>query len=159
MNRIRRSILAAGAVVLTAFGTNTSKADDIVDMAANAGNLNTLVAALERANLVETLKWPNKSFTVFAPTDEAFANLPAGTIENLNEDQLRAVLTYHVLPGWVRTYDLEGKKQYLETVQGSKVAARAFNDVHVDEAKVISSDIIATNGVIHVIDQVIMPPQ
>jgi uncharacterized surface protein with fasciclin (FAS1) repeats len=160
VNIVRRSILAAVAVLPLAFGAAAAKAADIVDTAASAGQFETLLAAVKAAGLVETLKGDGP-FTVFAPTDEAFANLPAGTVENLlkpeNKDQLIAVLTYHVVPGTVRTYDLEGKRQFVETVQGSKLTVRAFNDVHVDEAKVISSDIIATNGVIHVIDAVVLP--
>ncbi len=160
MKLFRNTGLAAVAAVVMAFSTVSAKAADIVDTAVAAGDFTTLAAALEAAGLVETLKGPGP-FTVFAPTDQAFSNLPAGTVENLlkpeNKDQLIAILTYHVVPGAVRTYDLEGKKQYVETVEGGKLTVRAFNDVHVDEAKVISPDIIATNGVIHVIDQVVMP--
>lgn len=157
---ITKIAIAAVAALPLAIGTVTAKAADLVDTAVSAGQFETLVAAVQAAGLVETLKGPGP-FTVFAPTDEAFARLPAGTVENLlkpeNKDQLVAVLTYHVVPGWVRSDDLLGKKQFVETVQGSKLSVRAFNDVHVDEAKVISSDIIATNGVIHVIDTVVLP--
>ena len=155
MTKSRLTCLAMITAFLMVFGTASVSADDIVDTAVNEGNLNSLVAALERAGLVETLKGPGP-FTVFAPSDDAFANV-AGTVQNLTQDELRSVLTYHVVPEWIRTYDLEGKLQYIETVQGSKLTVRAFNDVHVDDARVISSDIIATNGVIHVIDQVLMP--
>ena len=160
MNLIRRSILAAVAVMPMAFGAVTAKAQDIVDTAVSAGQFETLVAAVQAAGLVETLQGSGP-FTVFAPTDEAFAKLPAGTVENLlkpeNKDQLVAVLTYHVVPGKIMASDLSAKRQFVETVQGSKLDVRAFNDVHVDEAKVVSANIVASNGVIHVIDTVVLP--
>ena len=160
MNFVRRSFLAAVAVLPLAFGAATAKAADIVDTAVSAGQFETLVAAVKAAGLVETLKGDGP-FTVFAPTDEAFAKLPAGTVEDLlkpeNKDQLVAVLTYHVVPGKVMADDLAGKKQYVETVQGSKLSVKAFNDVRIDEARVVSADIIASNGVIHVIDAVVLP--
>ena len=160
MKFIRRSILAALAVIPLAFSVSAAKAQDIVDTAVSTGQFNTLVAAVQAAGLEETLRSPGP-FTVFAPTDEAFAKLPAGTVENLlkpeNKDQLVAVLTYHVLPGKVMASDVAGKKQYVETVQGSKLTVRAFNDVHVDDAKVVAADVVAANGVIHVIDSVVLP--
>ncbi len=110
--------------------------------------------------MVETLKSPGP-FTVFAPTDEAFAKLPAGTVENLlkpeNKAQLQAVLTYHVLSGAVMSGDIAGKKLSPATVQGSTVDIDATNGVKVDNANVISADIKTSNGVIHVIDSVILP--
>ena len=134
--------------------------EDIVDTAIGAGTFETLVAAVQAAGLEETLRSPGP-FTVFAPTDEAFAKLPAGTVEDLlkpeNKDQLVAVLTYHVVAGKVMAADVAAKKQFVETVQGSKLTVKAFNDVHVDEAKVISADVVASNGVIHVIDAVVLP--
>ncbi len=160
MNFVRRSIFAAVAVLPIAFGAVAAKANNIVTTAAEAGQFETLVAAVQAAGLVETLQGPGP-FTVFAPTDEAFAKLPAGTVENLlkpeNKDQLVAILTYHVVPGRVMADDLSGKRQFVETVQGSKLDVRAFNDVHINDAKVVSADIVTSNGVIHVIDSVVLP--
>ena len=133
---------------------------DIVDTAVAAGSFNTLATALKAAGLVETLKGKGP-FTVFAPTDEAFAKLPAGTVENLlkpeNKEKLVAVLTYHVVPGKVKS----GKVVELtsaKTVQGSAVNISVKDgSVYIDEAKVIKADVKASNGVIHVIDSVILP--
>ena len=140
-------------------GSNSGKAD-IVDTAIEAGAFQTLVAAVKAAGLVETLKGDGP-FTVFAPTDEAFAKLPAGTVENLlkqeNKDQLVAVLTYHVVPGKVMSSDIAGKKLSAETVQGSNVAIDATSGVKVDGASVVTADVETSNGVIHVIDSVILP--
>ena len=136
-----------------------SKAD-IVDTAVAAENFSTLVAAVEAAGLVETLKGDGP-FTVFAPTDEAFAALPAGTVENLlkpeNKDQLIAVLTYHVVPGKVMSSDIAGKQLEAKTVQGDSVEIDATSGVTIDGASVIAADVEASNGVIHVIDKVILP--
>ena len=133
---------------------------DIVDTAVGAGSFNTLVAAVQAAGLVETLKGEGP-FTVFAPTDEAFAKLPAGTVENLlkpeNKDQLVAVLTYHVVPGKVMSADIAGKKAEVPSVQGSAISVDATDGVKVDEANVVTPDVEASNGVIHVIDAVILP--
>ena len=133
---------------------------DIVDTAAGAGSFNTLVAAVEAAGLVGTLKGEGP-FTVFAPTDAAFAALPEGTVQTLlepgNKDRLVAVLTYHVIPGKVMSADIAGKMLEAETVQGSTVAIDATEGVTVDGATVTTADIEATNGVIHVIDRVILP--
>ncbi|MDA0787666.1 MAG: fasciclin domain-containing protein [Proteobacteria bacterium] len=135
-------------------------AKDIVVTAVENSQFSTLVAAVQAAALVDTLKGDGP-FTVFAPTNEAFAKLPAGTVENLlkpeNKDQLVAVLTYHVLPGKVMSADLAGKKLSAKTVQGSNVDIDATNGVSVDNAKVITADIETSNGVIHVIDTVILP--
>jgi len=136
---------------------------DIVDTAVAAGSFETLVAAVQAAGLVDTLKGEGP-FTVFAPTDEAFAALPEGTVENLlkpeNRDQLVAVLTYHVVPGKVMSGDLAGKSMDVATVEGSDVAVDATGDaVMVNDATVIGADVEASNGVIHVIDKVILPPQ
>jgi len=139
---------------------NDSGPADIVDTAVTAGSFNTLAAALGAAGLVDTLKGEGP-FTVFAPTDEAFAALPAGTVENLlkpeNKDQLIAVLTYHVVAGAVMSGDLAGQKLMVDTLQGSTVHIDATNGVKVDGANVIQADVIASNGVIHVIDAVILP--
>ncbi|WP_029063767.1 fasciclin domain-containing protein [Labrenzia sp. DG1229] len=133
---------------------------DIVDTAVGAGSFNTLVDAVQAAGLVETLKGEGP-FTVFAPTDEAFAALPEGTVENLlkpeNKDQLVAILTYHVVPGKVMSSDIAGKKAEVASVQGDKISVDATDGVKVDGAKVVTADIETSNGVIHVIDAVILP--
>ncbi len=133
---------------------------DIVQTASAAGSFNTLVAAVKAAGLVGTLK-SDGPFTVFAPTDEAFAALPEGTVENLlkpeNKDQLIAVLTYHVIPGKVMSGDIAGKALEVKTVQGSTVNINATSGVMVDGASVVKADIDTSNGVIHVIDKVILP--
>jgi uncharacterized surface protein with fasciclin (FAS1) repeats len=136
------------------------KAKDIVDTAVGAGQFNTLAAALEAADLIGTLKGDGP-FTVFAPTDEAFAKLPEGTVENLlkpeNRDQLTAILTYHVVAGKVYAADVV-KLQAATTVNGSDVAIEVKDGgVRIDNANVIKTDIGASNGVIHVIDAVILP--
>jgi len=141
-------------------GTVRSADLDIVDTAVGAGNFQTLAAALEAAGLIETLKGDGP-FTVFAPTDEAFAKLPAGTVENLlkpeNRDQLTAILTYHVVPGRVTAEQVVGLES-AATVNGQSVAIKIAGDkVMIDEANVVAADIMASNGVIHVIDSVILP--
>ena len=133
---------------------------DIVDTAAEAGAFNTLLAAATAAGLVDTLKGDGP-FTVFAPTDEAFAALPEGTVDNLlkpeNKDQLVAVLTYHVVPGAVTSDQLAGKRLSVETVQGQSLHVNGKNGVRVNKSNVTAADIMATNGVIHVIDKVLLP--
>ena len=133
---------------------------DIVDTAVSAGSFKTLVAAVTAAGLVDTLKGDGP-FTVFAPTDEAFAKLPAGTVEDLlkpeNKDQLIAVLTYHVVSGKVMSGDIAGKKMDVATVQGSKLSVDATDGVKIDNASVVQADIETSNGVIHVIDTVVLP--
>ena len=137
-----------------------AKAADIVDTAVEAGSFNTLVAAVKAADLVDTLKGEGP-FTVFAPTDEAFAALPEGTLDDLlkpeNKDQLVAILTYHVVPGKVMSGDIAGQKLDVETVQGTTVAVDAMSGVKIDDAMVTTADIETSNGVIHVIDKVILP--
>ena len=133
---------------------------DIVDTAVSAGQFSTLAAALEAADLIATLK-SDGPFTVFAPTDAAFAKLPEGTVENLlkpeNRDQLIAVLTYHVVAGKVEAADVVTLES-ATTVNGADVTITVANDgVQVDDANVIMTDIGASNGVIHVIDTVILP--
>jgi uncharacterized surface protein with fasciclin (FAS1) repeats len=160
MNALKRFTIAMVAVLPLAFVGAKAMEKDIVDTAVTAGKFGTLVAAVQAADLVATLKGPGP-FTVFAPTDEAFAALPAGTVESLllpeNKDQLIAVLTYHVIPGKVMSSDIAGKSMDVQTVQGSMVMVDATNGVMVDSARVITADIVASNGVIHVIDQVILP--
>lgn len=148
---------AASLLAGTAFAGGHSK--DIVDTAVEAGTFETLVAAVQAAGLVETLKGEGP-FTVFAPTDEAFAALPEGTVENLllpeNKDQLVAILTYHVVPGKVMSTDLTDDME-AATVQGSTVTIDLDNGVMVENATVTTADIETSNGVIHVIDTVILP--
>ncbi|MBR9786811.1 MAG: fasciclin domain-containing protein [Vibrionaceae bacterium] len=133
---------------------------DIVDVAASNGSFNTLVAAVQAADLVETLKGEGP-FTVFAPTDDAFAKLPEGTVDMLlmpeNKDKLVSVLTYHVVPGKVMAADVV-KLDKATTVQGQDVMIKTMGDkVMVNNANVTATDVKAKNGVIHVIDTVIMP--
>ncbi|MBL6903953.1 fasciclin domain-containing protein [Gammaproteobacteria bacterium] len=160
MIKIKRLTVALLAVLPLAFSSVNAKAQDIVDTAIAAGQFGTLVAAVQAAGLVDVLKGDGP-FTVFAPTDEAFAALPAGTVENLlkpeNKDQLTAILTYHVVPGKIMSADIAGKTAEVTTVQGSDISVNAMNGVMVDNATVVAADIEADNGVIHVIDQVVMP--
>ncbi|MEM0943857.1 MAG: fasciclin domain-containing protein, partial [Pseudomonadota bacterium] len=136
-----------------------SASKDIVDTAVEAGSFNTLVAAVQAADLVDTLKGDGP-FTVFAPTDEAFSKLPAGTVEDLlkpeNKDKLVAILTYHVVPGKVMSTDLSDDMT-AATVQGGDITIDLDEGVKVNDASVVSADIVAENGVIHVIDTVILP--
>jgi uncharacterized surface protein with fasciclin (FAS1) repeats len=154
----RRTVLALAATTALA-GTAFAQDADIVDTAVGAGTFTTLVAAVEAAGLVETLKGEGP-FTVFAPTDDAFAALPAGTVEELlkpeNKDQLTAILTYHVVPGKVMSGDLSNGMT-AATVQGGEVTIMTEGGVKVNDANVTTADIEASNGVIHVIDKVIMP--
>lgn len=135
---------------------SAAHAKDIVDTAVGAGTFKTLVAAVQAAGLVETLKGPGP-FTVFAPSDEAFAKLPAGTVEALLKDKakLASILTYHVVPGKVMAKDV--KAGQVKTVQGQSITIKTEGGVMVDGAKVVATDVAADNGVIHVIDSVIMP--
>ena len=137
-----------------------SHGKDIVEVAVGAGQFNTLAAALEAADLIDTLKGEGP-FTVFAPTDDAFAKLPAGTVESLlqpeNREKLTAILTYHVVPGNVLAADVVELDE-VTTVNGKTVAIEVIDGgVKVDNANVIKTDIAASNGVIHVIDTVIIP--
>jgi uncharacterized surface protein with fasciclin (FAS1) repeats len=152
-----RSLALAATV---AFGASVAHAanKDIVDTAVGAGSFNTLVAAVTAAGLVETLKGPGP-FTVFAPTDDAFKALGATVDELLkpeNKDKLVAILTYHVVPGKVMSGDLTDGME-AATVQGETVMIDLDNGPMVDDAKVVTADIETTNGVIHVIDKVILP--
>lgn len=156
----RRSLLAAVAVTSLTVSVTAAKAADIVENAVSAGNFTTLVAAVKAAGLVDTLKSAGP-FTVFAPTDEAFAKLPAGTVDNLlkpeNKDQLVAMLTYHVVPGKIMSGDIAGKTAMVKSVQGSELSVDATNGVKIDGANVVTADIDTSNGVIHVIDPVVVP--
>ncbi len=152
--------VAATAVGLAAGGARAAE-NDIVDTAVAAGQFKTLAAALGAAGLVDTLKGAGP-FTVFAPTDAAFAKLPAGTVDSLlkpeNKAKLTAILTYHVAPGAVMAAQVVKLKE-AKTVNGAKLMIRADGGtVKVNDAKVTAPDIVASNGVIHVIDTVLMPP-
>ena len=153
------SVLTATALTSSAgFAGGHSK--DIVDTAVAAGSFTTLVAAVKAADLVDVLKGDGP-FTVFAPTDEAFAALPAGTIDDLlkpeNKDKLVNILTYHVLSGKVMAADIAGKQIEVEMANGAKASIDASNGVKIDNATVVSADVETSNGVIHVIDAVILP--
>jgi uncharacterized surface protein with fasciclin (FAS1) repeats len=130
---------------------------DIVDTAINAGSFETLVAAVKAAGLVDTLKGKGP-FTLFAPTDDAFAKLPKGTVDNLLKDvpQLKKILTYHVVSGKVMAADVS-KMKSAKTVEGSEVKIDASKGVKVNDATVSKADVPADNGVIHIIDTVLMP--
>jgi uncharacterized surface protein with fasciclin (FAS1) repeats len=155
----RRTFLAlsaAAALATPAFAQDK----DIVDTAVGAGNFTTLVAAVQAAGLVDTLKGAGP-FTVFAPTDAAFAALPAGTVEDLlkpeNKDKLVKILTYHVVPGKVMSGDLtEGMKA--KTVEGGELTITLDGGAKVNGVAVSTPDVMATNGVIHVVDAVLLPP-
>ena len=157
---LRRTFITAAAAMTfatSAFAGGHSM--DIVDTAASAGSFTTLVAAVQAAGLVDTLKGEGP-FTVFAPTDEAFAALPEGTVEALLADPeaLAAILTYHVVAGKVMSTDLSDGMM-AATVNGTDITIGTMGGVSVNGANVVTADIEASNGVIHVIDAVILPPQ
>ena len=133
--------------------------ENIVETAIHAGSFKTLVTAVQAAGLVETLSGPGP-FTVFAPTDDAFAKLPKGTVESLLKDKakLNGILTYHVVPGKVMAADVV-KLHSAKTVQGQNLTVSSNGDVRIDAAKVIKTDILCSNGVIHVIDSVVLPKE
>jgi uncharacterized surface protein with fasciclin (FAS1) repeats len=151
------TLAAMMAVPLTAARAETK---DIVDTATGAGKFNTLVTAVKAAGLVDTLRGAGP-FTVFAPTDEAFAKLPKGTLEDLlkpeNKAKLAGILTYHVVPGKILAADIKGKKSDVKTVQGGMLSIDATKDVMVNDAKVVTADVAASNGIIHAIDTVVLP--
>jgi uncharacterized surface protein with fasciclin (FAS1) repeats len=149
---MKKFILAA-ALAATGFAV---QAKDIVDTAVAAGSFKTLAAALQAAGLVDTLKGKGP-FTVFAPTDEAFAKIPKADLDALLKDKakLTAVLTYHVVPGKVMAADV--KAGMVKTVQGGSLTVSTTGGVKVDAANVVKTDIVADNGVIHVIDSVVLP--
>ncbi len=175
MNPLLRTLLAASTLSMLALAacggansaepgmaspTSATAKSDIVDTAVGAGSFKTLVTALKAADLVDTLKGPGP-FTVFAPTDEAFAKLPAGTVDDLlkpeNKAKLKAVLTYHVVSGHVGSSDVVTLKS-AKTVQGGEVTINASGgNVMINGAKVTKADIECTNGVIHVVDTVLLP--
>ncbi|WP_372921965.1 fasciclin domain-containing protein [Roseovarius sp.] len=155
--------LGAGFAALTGLsacavpGTSTP---DIVDTAVATGSFTTLVAAVQAAGLVDTLKSPGP-FTVFAPTDDAFAALPAGTVESLllpqNKPQLVEILTYHVVAGRVLAAQLQGTRSSVTTVEGRALHIDGRKGVRINNANVITPDVMASNGIIHVIDGVLLP--
>lgn len=158
---LRRTLVAAIALTATCISVAPSFAADIVDTAVAAGQFKTLAAALTAAGLVDTLKGPGP-FTVFAPTDAAFAKLPAGTLDTLlkpeSKAKLTAILTYHVVAGKVMAADVVKLKE-AKTVNGAMVAVKVDGGtVMINNAKVVTADIAASNGVIHVIDAVLLPP-
>ncbi len=165
MNSTKLSLVALAITALLVAPVTAGsygKQKDIVDTAVDAGAFNTLVAAVQAADLVDALK-ADGPVTVFAPTDEAFAKLPAGTVESLlkpeNKDQLIAILTYHVVPGKLMASDVTSMAGS-QTLQGEKVQFQAKDGkVFIDGAQVVQADIVASNGVIHVIDTVILPGQ
>lgn len=150
---MKKTILATALALGVAFSV---QAKDIVDTAVAAGSFKTLAAALTAAGLIDTLKGPGP-FTVFAPTDAAFAKIPKADLDALLKDKakLTAVLTYHVVPGKVMAADVKAGK--VKTVQGSAITVKTMGGVMVDGANVTATDIAADNGVIHVIDSVILP--
>jgi uncharacterized surface protein with fasciclin (FAS1) repeats len=164
MKNIR--LLALAVMTAAAFTSNSVRAHsecaaskDVVAVASSAGSFNTLIAALKAAGLTETLQGAGP-FTVFAPTDAAFAKLPKGTVENLlkpeNKEKLVAILTYHVVPGKVMAADVKTMKA--KTVNGQSLDVKVSGGVvTVDQAKVVQTDVAASNGVIHVIDTVVLP--
>jgi uncharacterized surface protein with fasciclin (FAS1) repeats len=157
----KKSIMIAVMLVALFAGRNAMAQNDIVTLAVGNENLSTLVAALKAAGLVETLQGEGP-FTVFAPTNKAFAALPEGTLENLlkpeNKDQLIAILTYHVVSGEVKSTDLSDG-QMAKTVQGAEIkVSLSDKGAMINNAKVVAADINASNGVVHVIDTVILPP-
>ncbi len=158
-NFLRAFGFGAAALAITAC-TPVTKSPDIVTIAASNDQFSTLVAAVSAADLVGTLQGPGP-FTLFAPTNEAFAALPAGTVETLlkpeNKDQLVKVLTYHVVPGAVTSDQLAGQRADVATVQGQTVRIDGRNGVRVNNARVTQADIMASNGVIHRIDRVLLP--
>jgi uncharacterized surface protein with fasciclin (FAS1) repeats len=163
MKTIRILTITALVATTSFFGAahadSQAKGNDIVAVASSAGSFNTLVAAVKAAGLVETLQGPGP-FTVFAPTDEAFAKLPKGTVEDLlkpeNKAKLAGILTYHVVPGQVMAADVKTMK--VKTVNGKELDVKVIDGaVTVDNAKVIKTDVAASNGVIHVIDTVLLP--
>jgi uncharacterized surface protein with fasciclin (FAS1) repeats len=154
---MKKSVATVAALVLASPLLAGPGHKDIVDTAVSAGTFKTLVQAVQAAGLVETLKGPGP-FTVFAPTDEAFAKLPKGTLESLLADKakLASVLTYHVVPGKVTSADVV-KLSSATTAQGGALSIKTGSGVMVNDARVVKTDVAASNGVIHVIDTVLIP--
>ena len=155
------NIVAIAVIALSlSIGAASATSKNIVETAVQSGKFNTLVAALKAAGLVNTLNGKGP-FTVFAPSDTAFSKLPAGTVDGLlkpeNKAKLVSILAYHVIPGKIMSGDIAGKKISVKTVQGSEISVDAMYGVKINDSNVVSADIAATNGVIHVIDKVLMP--
>jgi uncharacterized surface protein with fasciclin (FAS1) repeats len=159
MMKLSRNATLAIAATIALAGSARGQEKDIVETAVAAGNFKTLAAALQAAGLVDTLKGKGP-FTVFAPTDEAFAKIPKADLDALLKDKARltAVLTYHVVPGKVTAAEVVKLKD-AKTVQGGRVTIDATKGVRVNDASVVKADVMASNGVIHVIDTVILPKQ
>ena len=159
---LKSALIGGTALTLSACAATMAEDSqpDIVDTAVAAGSFTTLVAAVQAAELVDTLKSPGP-FTVFAPTDDAFAALPDGTVDSLllpeNKDKLVQILTYHVVPGVVKAEELVGNRGSVPTVEGSRLHIDGRNGVNVENATVVTADIEASNGIIHVIDTVLLP--
>ena len=154
-------IVAIAVIALSvSISAASATSKNIVETAVQSGKFNTLVAALKAAGLVNTLNGKGP-FTVFAPSDTAFSKLPAGTVDGLlkpeNKAKLVSILAYHVIPGKIMSGDIAGKKISVKTVQGSEISVDAMYGVKINDSNVVSADIAATNGVIHVIDKVLMP--
>ena len=158
MNAIR-SFVMGSAMLMALVGASGARAADIVDTAVSAGSFKTLVTAVKAAGLVSTLK-SKGPFTVFAPNDAAFAKLPPGTVDSLlkNKAKLAAILKYHVVRGRVMAADVAGKSLQVATLEGQKLNVNGTMGVMVNNAHVVQPDIEASNGVIHVIDTVLLPP-
>lgn len=157
---LRLGLASMGAAGLAACGVTQTSTPDIVDTAVSAGQFTTLVAAVQAAGLVETLKSPGP-FTVFAPTDDAFAALPAGRVDSLllpeNREQLTQILTYHVVPGRFPASSLVDVRGSLTTAEGSTLSVDGTDGVLINGTSVITPDVTASNGIIHVIDGVLLP--
>jgi len=159
---LKSALIGGAALTLSACAATMAEDSppDIVDTAVAAGSFTTLVAAVQAADLVDTLKSPGP-FTVFAPTDDAFAALPGGTVDSLllpeNKAKLVQILTYHVVPGIVKADEVAGKRGTVPTVEGTPLHIDGRNGVKVENATVLTADIEASNGVIHVIDTVLLP--
>ena len=160
LNKCFNIVSIAVIALSVSIGAASATSKNIVETAVQSGKFNTLVAALKAAGLVNTLNGKGP-FTVFAPSDTAFSKLPAGTVDGLlkpeNKAKLVSILAYHVIPGKIMSGDIAGKKISVKTVQGSKISVDAMYGVKINDSNVVSADIAATNGVIHVIDKVLIP--
>ncbi|MCU9848261.1 fasciclin domain-containing protein [Defluviimonas sp. WL0024] len=160
-NALRALVAATAIATISACTTTQRSGPDVVTVAATNEDFSTLVAAIKAAGLEETLRGDGP-FTVFAPTNAAFAALPVGTVDDLlkpeNKDQLVSVLTYHVVPGTVTSDRLAGQRLDVATVQGGALRIDGRDGVRVNDANVTGADVMASNGVVHVIDAVLLPP-
>ena len=160
LNKCFNIVSIAVIALSVSIGAASATSKNIVETAVQSGKFNTLVAALKAAGLVNTLNGKGP-FTVFAPSDTAFSKLPAGTVDGLlkpeNKAKLVSILAYHVIPGKIMSGDIAGKKISVKTVQGSEISVDAMYGVKINDSNVVSADIAATNGIIHVIDKVLIP--